>query len=530
MTEAKFCSYFKNFILCGEIDFHCMLCQESFFYLETVDKHLKWEKHRSLLKKQAYDERYKRDFLYKIRDDFYCEACNELTTEPKKHRQCSSHVAAKSVLKKPKFETMNYPITRCSDGTVFIGDVQVTALEWHGIKKDFCTVCSRQIQDVTIHNTLNIHVINLIQSNTVKCNEYYYRMLSHEKFYCFICLNVHDNSTMEDHMTEDCDVAEKYKNNYSNKAYRNMKVLVKTDPELHSALLIMSQEYYKINDKKGEAECRICNKAVKADIAVMIKHKDNHENEKDSDCGKPYDVKYSEVVDHGKRRHELVNYGKDNYIKFNTLVSWGYCSLCHTRVSASMRQVMSHVYGRRHKCFLELHGLWRPSKHEKTYWRKIKFTSFMISIFKINGSSYLVNDQIQIHYSSFMLLGNYGIDTDQYICFGCNEVIEKSDAQNHCKTKTHVDKMLACHVMTDYDEKSEFIRLIRPNVYHCAVCDLILPYWDNLRGHISGLSHGARRRVSLLPCNEANILRSMHGPTLNRNNSVNIHLKRLGLI
>ncbi|CAH4035395.1 unnamed protein product [Pieris brassicae] len=256
MTEVKFCSYFKNFILCGEIDFHCMLCQESFFYLDNVDKHLKWEKHRSLLKKQAYDERYKRDFLYKIRDDFYCEACNELTTEPKKHRQCSSHVAAKSVSKRPKFETMNYPIRRRSDGTVFIGDVRVTALEWHG---------------------------------------------------------------------------------------------------------------------------------------------------------------------------------------------------------------------------------------------------------------------------------NYGIDTDQYICFGCNEVIKKSDAQNHCKTKTHVDKMLACNVMTDYEEKPEFIRLIRPNLYHCAVCDLILPYWDNVREHISGLSHGARRRVSILPCNEASILRSMHGPTLDSNNSFKIHLKRLGL-
>lgn len=60
--------YFKNFILCGEIDYHCLLCKENFQALAEVEKHIRWETHRKSVKSQTRSPKFKKEAIYKVRN------------------------------------------------------------------------------------------------------------------------------------------------------------------------------------------------------------------------------------------------------------------------------------------------------------------------------------------------------------------------------------------------------------------------------------------------------------------------------
>ena len=58
--------YYKNFILCGEADYYCLICREAFIIIEEVDKHLRWQNHRKDVKGQEYVSKFKKDHIYKV--------------------------------------------------------------------------------------------------------------------------------------------------------------------------------------------------------------------------------------------------------------------------------------------------------------------------------------------------------------------------------------------------------------------------------------------------------------------------------
>lgn len=59
--------YSKNFILCGDIDHYCLLCHELFATVPDVEKHIRWEKHRKIIRDQAYFPKFRKDAIYKVR-------------------------------------------------------------------------------------------------------------------------------------------------------------------------------------------------------------------------------------------------------------------------------------------------------------------------------------------------------------------------------------------------------------------------------------------------------------------------------
>lgn len=63
--------YHRNFILCGEIDFFCLLCEESFQNVEDVEKHIRWEKHRKIIKGLEYFPKFKKERVYKVWSNYY---------------------------------------------------------------------------------------------------------------------------------------------------------------------------------------------------------------------------------------------------------------------------------------------------------------------------------------------------------------------------------------------------------------------------------------------------------------------------
>lgn len=59
--------YYKNFILWGEVDFHCLICEESFQELAELDRHIRWENHRKVLKAQVKSHKFKKEVIYQVR-------------------------------------------------------------------------------------------------------------------------------------------------------------------------------------------------------------------------------------------------------------------------------------------------------------------------------------------------------------------------------------------------------------------------------------------------------------------------------
>lgn len=59
--------YYKNSVLCGEIDYHCLLCEETFKDQADVERHIRWESHRKKLKNYTYFSKFKSDFIVKVK-------------------------------------------------------------------------------------------------------------------------------------------------------------------------------------------------------------------------------------------------------------------------------------------------------------------------------------------------------------------------------------------------------------------------------------------------------------------------------
>lgn len=196
----------------------------------------------------------------------------------------------------------------------------------------------------------------------------------------------------------------------------------------------------------------------------MLKHRNKHisKQDSDSDCSKKsYEVQFTEVVDHGKRRNELAQYGKVNFIKLNESGSWGYCTLCGVSISAHMKQAIEHVQGQRHKAFLELKEIRKSNKHTEPNCIKQKITAFLKHIYRVESQRmYYVKDHIPLTDFCFMLMTEYGKKSHKMKCFACDELVDKNDAVQHYKTKIHIDKVLACHVML-VEGGFEFIRMVR---------------------------------------------------------------------
>ncbi|CAG4978761.1 unnamed protein product [Colias eurytheme] len=516
--------YYKNFVLCGEIDYHCLLCQESFKNFESVDKHLKWEKHRKELKTQEYA--FRTEFIYKVRNDYYCEVCNELSINVSKHKEKDSH---KNNKKNPEGAIKKNPldIKRIGEDTISIDQLKVNLLQWHGIKNDYCTLCKRTVRNVSIHITLNVHIINLIGCETKAFQEHYYRQICDNKLYCFLCCKAFPNTSLETHWAQQCDVTFKAKVVLS----ETDRKLIKGDPELENALFAIQKLFFNIDTAKNKAECLQCKETVRASLEAMLKHRNKHTSNEtdDSDSSKEsYEVKFCEVVDHGKRRHELAEFGKSNFITLNRGGSWGYCTLCDVYISAHMKQAFDHVQGLRHRAFLEYKGVRKSKHHDEPPPVKVKMVSFLSHIYRVeHNRMYYIKDHLPVDELSFMLMKEIGKKATKVKCFVCEVTIDRNAATEHYKTKTHKEKLLACHVFPSEDGM-EFVRLIRPDLYHCGICNRALAFWESVRSHVRTLPHTFNKSQKVLHCDEARQMRQKYG-VRSKHENITFQMKRLGL-
>ncbi|KAH9643149.1 hypothetical protein HF086_010601 [Spodoptera exigua] len=494
--------YYKNLILCGDIDFYCIGCQELFQVIPEVEKHIRWDQHRRFIKNQAYLERYKHDHIYKIYNNYYCEFCNILFGDKNdigKHIGTKTHKDFRSN-KKP--EPRNF-IGFYDAGYVIINKVILNMTQWNSIIDQKCHVCDSEVSDTAAsqHMALERHVVNIIQSKTVyeEEQERYYRLVCNNQYHCFTCKKVFSAQDFDNHWStcENIDSIEL-------KRLKDSKVIGMTDlakmQELQRKLIGTVQEFYWVDEKNNLATCKYCKTVVNIQFKAMINHMKNKHDKthlsSTEESSSDEEVLYSEIIDYGKRRSELAQFGRANLIKLNHNGSKGWCSVCDCYMSAHKRVFKHHIRGYIHKGFLEIQGL-TPLLHdpEPRDFKTLSVFDYSIEYVPSEKAFYIDSKYVVDVFSFFLLFeikGNPHFKKTK--CFACNELIVQGQERKHCETAEHKEKFLEAKLMEPGQEEDspnfgEYIREIKPNLYHCGLCNRTLPFRAALEFHKTSPGH-----------------------------------------
>ncbi|KAJ2941475.1 hypothetical protein O0L34_g14522 [Tuta absoluta] len=462
--------YRKNCILCGDVDFFCLLCKESFETHDEVEKHIRWEQHRKLMKTQEYFPKFRNDGVYKLTDKYFCEICNFLTptfNAIKKHVKEDNHKTKKADPEATKKESL---VKREFDFVV-VSKIVMNKKEWHGIINNLCLFCNTTVDNFTTHKNLSAHMISLIQAEIIieedeQHNEQIYRKIYEDTFYCFKCKKTILKEFLSVHWSS--------KEHVGETAKENSKV----------------KHMFEVDRGASTAICVFCNETLIWALDTMDKHREAHikkgewirdKNEKEEEFMQMY------FQDKGKLRSELKNYGKDNFIKLNEGGSKGYCTLCNTHISAHIRNFRQHVNGLRHIGFLELIGLVKQTrKAEKPQYKSKPFVQIVGELMHVKKTEiFLVpSAELCIDMMSITMISPLYNQKHQYVCFVCDEVFDVLNDHLH---GDHKYKLFKANVVTSLTD--EFIREIRPGLYHCGVCNQAFAGWSILEKHRQLFKH-----------------------------------------
>ncbi|CAH2059325.1 unnamed protein product, partial [Iphiclides podalirius] len=424
------------------------------------------------MKGLSYNSKYKKDFIYKISDYFYCEICNYVTdlASVTNHVKDYKHLFRKT---NPTNSINSNNVTRKRNGLVNYHGMTMTKFQWHGIVDNHCVLCNVPIQDAE-HIKRSDHMVALVQSRMMVNDDLQYiRKINNYTMYCFTCQKFFDKNSTHSHdiadktksSIEECDRAQ---GDELKKAIVN-KLLTPADEEnkLYNALIKKERKYFYIDLENGIARCFQCKSPVrKVTLDNLMAHRKAHSAENDDSDSSNDSCVYAEIVDHGKRRAAIAQYGKRHFVKLNQGGSKGYCSICDVYISAHLSMVKQHVRGARHQGILFAKTLKKGVHQDNRIWYKPMKKSLHVYLRQIlfTGKSQVVcmNNSICVDVFSFMLI--LPIGDDKIKCFTCNEIYKSTEICQHCNTDLHMNKLVGASVMDiDYDSElaDEFVREVR---------------------------------------------------------------------
>lgn len=207
--------------------------------------------------------------------------------------------------------------------------------------------------------------------------------------------------------------------------------------------------------------CRICKQTIQFTYLSVYRHRNLHRNNAAAEKEDEVEV-YEEAFrlllfpDHGKMRHELKLFGKDNHIKMIPGGSKGYCNICFTYISSHRRCFKEHVKGARHQGFLETRGfIKKTKKHKEHRYTTTPFLQYVQCFVHIKEiSAFWLNKEMCVSIFSFMFLSPLEHDKDKMRCFLCDKVIS-SDMIAHFPL-IHKQDYMKTQVITTFN--NEFIR------------------------------------------------------------------------
>ncbi|XP_061723365.1 uncharacterized protein LOC133529626 [Cydia pomonella] len=509
--------YSKNFILVGDLNHHCLLCKESFLAVDDLEKHLRWEKHRKNIKDLSPMPKFKRDRIFKIDDKYFCEHCNQIfstISEIPKHIQDEYHQKRKA---EPEME-LRPSLCKRESGITFIGKdnnmIKIPNKEWYGIIDSRCIFCDVDVDHFMKHISWSDHMITMIQSKIVLNEEgIFYREFKDKYGYCFLCKTTFQIQSKKDHWKDELHIEKTKAHNESNaKTYQEKKL------DVAIKLINTQKDYFDIDLENRVATCKICTAYVNINFKYMIEHKKIHNiTDKDKIKQTPVDMEKvfkslrikrskKEIYDHGKIRAELAKFGRENFIKLVFPGDKGYCLLCGTYMSAHMKKFTEHMNGYIHMAQLDLKN---GKAHVKPAYKTTNMKNFIETIsFSKDLHALWINKQFAVDVTSLALVSKISDpQCEKFQCYACDNTYKQKEFEEHCLSEMHRKIFLNSEVITTIED--EFIREVCPNLYHCAVCNLMFAFWDTLDKHIRSSKHKTVKTVmqdEFSVCTELEIL------------------------
>ncbi|XP_037876597.1 uncharacterized protein LOC101742999 isoform X2 [Bombyx mori] len=461
-----------------------------------VDKHLRWEKHRKILKTQTYLHKFKKDYISKVPNYYYCEVCNSTIMDIKdipdhinKEAHRNNKLNPDIIKEKPKGY---YAI-----GRVVLKDKKISEYIWNGIVNNKCVICDVTLDDDMIkHCTLPDHIVKLIETEVDFQNEQGYRKVNLECYHCFMCNQLFNPETFFEHY---CCKPEKTVATVTNKCKTTGRKLLNLIAQANKAPRVKSN-LGDIVEEESSVMCEVCNEEIPYDFEVFFNHMQRHNYEASQMNLIQIADTERQVIDHGKLRSELAAYGREHSIKLNAGGSKGFCVLCSAFLSAHLKVFKSHVEGAIHTGHLEIKNHKSTKKSDNKYPTLNKFIKFML--YYKDLKSFYINTSISVKNDSFMLMNKieHGPHYKKTKCYACDVSMALGTEYLHCRTEEHKKNVMSSTVILHED--NNFVREIRPNLYHCGCCNLTFPFINILKRHITSFSHLAKIRE----CNIANLL------------------------
>ncbi|XP_045455457.1 uncharacterized protein LOC123665157 [Melitaea cinxia] len=377
---------------------------------------------------------------------------------------------------------------RTSNVDKLLSNEKLAVSTWQGLNNDMCLLCDEPFGVVIRHIKSFDHLVNLLQSETISENGNCYRKQSANRFYCFKCFKVYDKDDLDAHWTECHQNSQKISEEKTNEENMKKALMKSQTKSTETNVLKRTRNKYFNFEMENKAICLRCKEEVDLNYEAIDGHIKIHEKLQNIDLERP-------LIDKGKRRAELADYGRNNFITLNQGGSKSYCTLCCVYMSPHIKNAKDHVGGSLHRGHLELRGLIQKQKHDIFPVQLIPHRYF-VKVLQgpqiINGVSVVcINNDICVTLLSYMLISaNYNFNDDILKCYGCNILINSSDFKIHIKSEEHKANVWKCKVLLiSVKCVDEYIREVRPNLYHCGYCNCIFPFWENLMKHLKSLLH-----------------------------------------
>ncbi|XP_047035911.1 uncharacterized protein LOC124641763 [Helicoverpa zea] len=306
-------------------------------------------------------------------------------------------------------------------------------------------------------------------------------------------------------------IAEKDSNNNNNTSSKDEKIN-----------LFDNVDKYQANDVNIDlinetAFCKKCSKNIDFNTGAIDKHIDGHKTAnaktKKSQAtplawgmksnGTEKTTLYTKPVtftgkDKSPRKvpseSQVQEFAKKHGLSHNRADNSFYCNPCSRRLSTNLNDLQNHVASKLH-----VDNMAKKSSKIEVPAPPVKVRlletvkSFWFTENEEEGCVMIINDKYWINAFGFFLIAKLH---DKIICHGCRIDLTPENVMQHIAMSDYHKELLdKCLLITSVE--GEFIREIKPDVYHCGFCNITEDDWDDMiDDHLTSYEHKKERASS----------------------------------
>ncbi|CAH2096894.1 unnamed protein product [Euphydryas editha] len=474
----------ENGIMTGIADSFCLTCKK-YLKFNQVSEHIIEPVHQKTFQSTDYVKKYKEDRIRKVELGYYCEMCNVMIQTLARigiHVYENSHVNNKNIQQ-----------LRVSDaGVIAFDDILIENIAWNGMADGSCLLCNVDYSNEDDHKNDTTHILKLIQSKfELLKNKFVYRKIDDDSINCLICNTIVMEKSKETHINES-----EHKENYlKSQMIKKSKIetgichndntninlnenvtsndITNNNLNENDTSKDATTKLKETNDNSVKTEVLTCDtSASETEIDVFNKNGVEEIGNKDED----------ELLTPAVAIKRAMKFAKDNNLNYKR--NGTYCKLCDVRISSSLKMMKEHVAESSHKE--------RAANKTTRKITKVPLSDFvktLITLENIFIHDIVINDKICIENVSFCMLSkNEGVIR----CQACEVTINLGNISEHVNGIKHNKAWQMISVITDFD--SEFVREVRPRLYHCGYCNFIEAGLDSLKNHLKSINHLIKKR------------------------------------